>query len=910
MTLRLLERVIAIISRMVPRDDRCRWREEWLGELEHVARTRGSATALRLAAGALPDAFACKRVMNTGVSWLDLKLGVRMVIKYPGLALVGVAGMSVAIAIGAGCFAFFYSYMNPPLPLDEGDRIVAIENWDAAARNRENRTLHDFVTWRDELKSIDDVGAYREVARNLITADGVSERVRIAEMTASGFQLARVAPMLGRPLVTDDERRGATPVLVIGYDAWQKHFASDPAVIGKTVGLGNTIHTIVGLMPDGFAFPVYHDFWVPLQTDPSAYERRRGPAINVFGRLAPGVSRDTAQAELTTIGLRAAADFPETNEHMRPRVAAYTSLWFGDDMVGWQLDLMQVLITMLLVVVCVNVASLVYARTASRHGEIAIRSALGGSRRRIVAQLFVEALVLSAAAAAVGLAIADRALRYVNGFLDQMGGAPFWMGDGLSFGSVIYVGGLAILAAAIVGAIPAVKATGRRLEPGLRQLGGATGLQLGRTWTALIVSQVALAVAVMPAAFSMGWEAIDYRTFDAGFAADEFLTAQLSMDRDVPPTADAAAYQRAFASRFGDRVAEVLRQLESESGVIDVTFGARLPGDEEPARVEVEGVNDATAVRSSSVAVDFFDAFDTPILAGRPFGAADLDAAARPLDARTVPTISSKLQDIGDPTDVEIRLVGARSTAVIVNRSFAQEVLGGGNVLGRRVRYAGANRAIEGWYEIVGVIPDFPGTAATEPGAAAKIFHPITPAHIYPAKIAVRVRGASPASLAGRLRQITSAIDPTLQLAAVIPLDRVYREGQTMVKMSALAFGLVTLSVLLLSAAGIYALMSFTVAQRRREIGIRAALGADPRRILAGIFARALRQLAIGVVVGLGLAALLFEEITNNAVTSAQGAILLSAVALIMTAVGLLAAIGPARRGLRIDPTESLRTDG
>ena len=178
-------------------------------------------------------------------------------------------------------------------------------------------------------------------------------------------------------------------------------------MIGKTVRLGNTVHTVVGVMPEGFAFPVHHGFWVPLHADASEYERRQGPAINVFGRLAPGVSRDAAQAELTTIGLRAAAAFPKTNERLRPRLAPYASLWFGDDMVVWHLHLMQSLVTMLLVVVCVNVASLVYARTASREGEIAIRSALGGSRRRIVAQLFVEALVLSTVAAAAGLALAD-----------------------------------------------------------------------------------------------------------------------------------------------------------------------------------------------------------------------------------------------------------------------------------------------------------------------------------------------------------------------------------------------------------------------------------------------------------------------------------------------------------------------
>jgi len=245
-----------------------------------------------------------------------------------------------------------------------------------------------------------------------------------------------------------------------------------------------------------------------------------------------------------------------------------------------------------------------------------------------------------------------------------------------------------------------------------------------------------------------------------------------------------------------------------------------------------------------------------------------------------------------------------------VNRSFAQRIFSDGNVLGRRVRYVGASPQLAGWYEIVGVVGDFPASATELTSTDARMYHPVTPTQIYPASVAVRVRGNTPAILAGKLREITISIDPTLQLGAVLPLDQVYRQEQRFIQLGALVFGIVTLSVLLLSAAGIYALMSFTVAQRRREIGIRVALGADSRRILAGIFARALRQLAIGVVVGLVVAALMFEEITESAVTSGQGVILLPAVAVIMMAVGLLAAVGPARRGLRIDPTESLRADG
>ena len=914
----VLERVLALLSRLVPARSRARWREEWRGEIDHIVDTRGSCSAVRFAGGAIADAIAMRRMASAtdarrggrfSFAPIDFKLGVRMLVKYPGLTLVGMFGISVAIAIAAGCFTFFYSYMNPPLPLDEGDRIVGIENWDAAGGRREERTLHDFVTWRTALTSIQDVGAYREIRRNVLTEDGVSERVRVVEMTASGFRLARVSPLAGRPLVDEDERIGASHVVVIGYDVWRTRFASHPDVLGKTVRLGNTVHTIVGIMPEGFAFPVYHGFWVPLQADPAMYDRRQGPAINVFGRLAPGASRNSAQAELSTIGLRASMEFPKTNEQLRPRLVPYPSLWFGDDMVEWYLHLAQFLVTMVLVVVSVNVASLVYARTAMRFGEIAVRSALGGSRRRIVSQLFVEALVLSSIAAGIGLVVADRALVFLSSFMQEFGGVPFWMGDGISPGAVIYTAGLAVLGATIVGAVPALKATGRQIESGLRQLRGATGLRLGKTWTTLIVSQVALVVAVMPATMSTAWQAIRYRAFDGDMRSAEYLTARISMDAETPATAEAAAYQRAFAIRFGQRMAEVVHQLQADAEITGVAFTSSLPGNEPTTRIQAESATSPpTVARFALVSLEFFDAFQIPLIAGRQFAAADFNATSSRTPRATVPTVSGRIQDVVVPGNSAGGL-GVSSSAVIVNRTFAHRVFGADHVLGRRIRYVGASSQPDGWYEIVGVVPDFPAGGTELTSVDARVYHPVTFGDVYPASVVARVRGTNPSNIAGRLRDIATAVDPALQLAAVLPLDMVYREGQQVVRMVAIAFGVVTLSVLLLAAAGVYALMSFTIAQRQREIGVRVALGANPRRLLTGIFSRAFFQVSAGVAIGFVLSLGLFEDFSNTRVTSSHGAAVMSAVAAVMLAVGLLAAIGPARRGLRINPTEALKAE-
>jgi predicted permease len=826
--------------------------------------------------------------MRTGISWLDVKLGARMLVKYPGLTLVGGLAMAVAIAIGATSSQAFHALTAPALPLDDGERVVGIQNWDAAANRPELRSLHDFVGWREEVKSVQELGAFRSIGRNLIVPNGSTGPVTAAEVTASGFRVARVPALLGRTLAAEDEREGAPPVLVIGYDAWKSRFAGDPGVVGREVRLGNAVHTIVGVMPEGFAFPVNHGFWVPLRVGPSDYGRRQGPEVFVFGRLAPGATLGEAEAEMTAIGNKAATAFPDTHERLRPRVLPYTGLWF-DGEAAWVLQLMQLLISMLLAVVCVNVAILVYARTAARGGEIAVRNALGASRRRIVTQLFVEALVLAGGAAVLGLVLARLALRPVKTALvgDAGGELPFWVDFGLSPGTILYVVGLVALASVIVGVVPGMKATGRQLQSSLRELGGGTGMKLGGTWTALIVAQVAVAVAVMPGAGLMGWELIRYGLTEPGFPAEEFLTARLEMDEQGGPSADTAASRRESESRFASFQAELVRRLEAEPGVSDVTFASHVPGaNEMPGSVEVDGESAPAGsisghqVQFLHVAVDFFDAFNVPVLTGRRFHAGD---------------------------------VSDEATAVVVNRNFVQQYLGGGNPLGRRLRYvetgewappSGAEP--ERWYEIVGVVGNLPPNAI-EPGVpAAKVYHVLAPRQVHSVSLAVHVQRGTPAAFAGRLRELTTALDPTLRLSEILPLDEVYRKDRLELHLMALAIGLVTLSVFLLSVAGIYALMSLTVTQRRREIGIRSALGAHPGQIVKAIFSRALSQLAVGLAVG-GVAAAAIDRLAGGQLMNGQGLVVLPGVAALMAAVGLLAVVAPARRGLRIQPTEALR---
>lgn len=841
-----------------------------------------------------------------GLAWLtgmklDLALGWRMLLKYPGLSAVGVVGMAVAVGIGTVTFGIIYTLVGTVVPLDEGSRVVAIHNMDPYGRDIPETHLQDVVTWNRTLRTVDELGTYRTLDRNLIAGDGRPEPVRVAEMSASGFRMARVPPLLGRYFNDEDERAGEAPVVVIGHALWQSRFAGRRDVVGRTLQLGATRHTVIGVMPDGFAFPINNRIWTPLRLNPLEFPRGRAPSVQVFGRLAPGATFEEARAELTGVGRQLAAAHPATHEQLRPRLLPYARAFLEDPQLVWVFHLVQVCITMILVAIGINVAILVYARTATRAGEIAVRTALGASRRRVVAQLFAEAFVLSATAAAIGMAGGWLALQFANGLIGKLGReqVPFWWTFGISPGTLAYVAGMAVLGAVVVGVIPALKATRRDVHLNLQQLGpGGSGMRLGRGWTALVVAQVAVAVAMLPLAIAGMGNWLSVQSVGPGYPAAEFLATPVHLDREGMGTDDRGWEDAAFGARYAALQAELVRRLEAQPEVADVMLATAVPGGEPYLRVEVEGQSaearaaaragsEAGLTKVNDVDHDYFAGFGIPLLTGRTFGPGEV-AGATETGAR-------------------------RTTTVVVNRSFVEVVLGGGDALGRRIRpivrpQDGEDGERAPWYEIVGVVADFPHATNLQRRSEPRVYYPLVHDAAHPATVIVHVRGAPAASLADRVRDLTVAVDPMLRLGRVETLDDTFQGEATLDRAIITAMVLVILSVVLLSSAGIYALMSLTVTRRRREIGVRAALGAGARGLVRSVLSRAMGQVAMGIVVGCALAGLM-DHALDGGWTGGRGMLALAGVAALMAAVGFLAALGPARRALRISPTEALKTE-
>jgi predicted permease len=833
------------------------------------------------------------------ISWLDIKLGIRMTRRYPGLTLIGGLAMGVAIALGAAVLTVIALMENPRIPLDEGDKIVGIQVWSIMSNNAERRIAHDLGLWKSELHTVQDVGAFRNVMRAVGAGDGRAEPGRGAEISAAGFRVARVRPLLGRYLLDDDERAGAPPVVVLGYEIWSRRFGADSSLVGKAVKIGGVGHMVVGVMPPGFAFPVNHNLWLPLQLGPLAIKPRQGPVLYAFGRVAPGFTLAQATAEVAAIGERTGAQLPETHQRLRPRLLPFAQSWFELDSPETVLVFRaaQVAVTLLLVIICVNIATLVYARTATRQAEIAVRSALGASRGRIVAQLVGEALALAGVGAAVGLTLLAVLAARMDAILLQTGAqsvVPFWLRTGVSTATVAYVIALAVLASLIIGIVPALRVTGRRVQASLQRLaGGHASVRMGNVWTSLIVVEVAFTVAILPTAVFFASESLKAMMTGPGFRAEQYLSAELAVNRESTegmPGAGDSAYQ-ARSTLLRD---EVIRRLRSEGGVRAVTWSAELPGSEQSVQIELDGaparletragegtrwsrwVENARRVRLASVEAGFFDAFDVAPLVGRTFTAAD---------------------------------AGPHANVALVNRTFADSLLGGGNPIGRRLRMLGIDlqgEAMRGpWQEIVGVVPNVPAHVDYERPQA--VWHSPT-RRVQPARLAIHVPGTDPAGFAPRLRAITADVDASLFLRSVQPLSEALWATHLPLRLIAAALAAVATSVLVLSAASLYALMSVIVTQRRREIGIRIALGADRRRVLAAIFSRAALQVGGGVALGIMTAGVVLR-FTGGEMRGFNALLVLPAVALFMVAVGVLAALGPARRGLAIQPSAVLKEE-
>ena len=801
-----------------------------------------------------------------------------MLLKHPALTIIGGLSLAAAIAIGVVGIELAGELLYKRLPFDEGSRVVRLETQDAAASRVQPRVLHDFAIWRRSLKTVAELGAARVSERNVLTGEGRVEALRVAEITASAFPLARVSPLLGRPLQPTDEMQGAEPVVVLGYDVWQRQFLHDAAIIGRVVTVGRTARTVVGVMPPRFGFPRNQQVWVPLPVQNAA--PREGPAVQVFGRLADGASWQDAAAELAVVSARSAADQPTTHAQLRTRVRAFAGRTPGDP-VRLEDLLIHAIVLLVLGAVCANVATLIFARTAMRESEMVVRHALGASRGRVVAQIVTESLVLALTAAILGLVVAQTTVRYAWARASQLieGGLPFWVDIALEPATIAYALLLTLVAAAMIGLLPALKATGTSVQRGLRGITSTGGtMTFGGIWSFIIGAQVAFTLLCLPAAAGISSNLLRDQSTRAEFPAERYLTFRLIMDNEALAGEQGVPDDGQITARRALAYEELAGRLRDEPGVTHVTLGDRLPGTS-PEWVALEMEQDGApparlhgnyedGFAMAAVGAGYHDAFGARIVAGRALHATD---------------------------------AGAPNGPVVVNEAFMRVV--GRNPVGARVRtlQRGSERELGPWHEIVGVVTDLWMDA--EGGEAAYLYRAASAADLDPVVVVVRVAGDA-APLAPRVAALARQVDAGLLLRDIVTLDEIVAQRQMPLLIGSVVYGSILLVALVFSAASLYALMAVAVQRRTREIGIRIALGANPQRVLRTVFARAGRQLGGGIIAGNSIILLLAWRADSLTADLLLSSVIMS---VIMAAVGVLACAVPARRALRVQPTEALR---
>jgi predicted permease len=814
------------------------------------------------------------------MSWLDLTLGARMLVRYPVLTIVGGLGLAVSIALGAAAFAFISLFLWPRLPLPDGDRIVAVAQQDDTSSQSEPRVTADYLRWRDGTSTLMDFAAGRGMARNLTMGDGLVEPVSIAEVTASTFAMTRVAPIRGRVLNDDDARATTTPVMVLGERLWRERFAADPDIVGKTLMVSEVPTTVVGVMPAAYRFPSIYEVWQPLKIDEAAAPRT-GIGLRIWARLKPGATSEQANLELAGLSAQAAKDWPATHTHLKAAVSPPAVSQVKDPEERTMIASLNLGVVLIVLLVSGNVALLMFARAATRESEIVVRAALGASRGRIVAQFVAEALVLSMVALAAGLWVAQRVMTWgVTSFGviandgDQL---PFWITASLPPLSIAYGIGLALLATAVTGILPALKMT-RGISSRLREASaGGGGLKFGGIWTVLIVSQIAVTVAVPAVVFGFMQDSRVMEAEQIGVPSDRYLSARLGYGSGMTQ------------AQFETAVRRVRDDVAAAPEVARVTFAESLPlmwntryaieVDDGGAAPTHPDLGFGYWISATGVEQDFFQTFEAPPLAGRLMVASDYAAGA--------------------------------PHVVVVNQSFVDRVLGGRNAVGRRVRFApagpngrdAANAKTQPWIEIVGVVRDL---AMVKPGglSPAGLYMPIDLRQVGSVMIAARVSGDMTAAT-NALRSIVGKADRLLRISDVQTLDRVRANEAQMINYIARMFGILDLTALILALSGIYAVMSFAVSRRTREIGIRVALGSSRARVVLSILRRPLIQVTMGIAAG-GALVTWFQ--LENGLTPA---VVLGMAGYMIVALGvcLLACIVPARRALTVDPIAALRTD-
>jgi putative ABC transport system permease protein len=781
------------------------------------------------------------------------------------------------LALGIGANTLGFTIVNAAffrgLPFEQSAQLHMV-TWLNERGRRVGATLNDLEAWRSGSRAFEALGGYDDTSASLSDARALPDEIRLTRVTTNTFAILRQPPILGRDFVAEDAAPSAEPVVMLSHHIWNTRYSLDPAVLGRTVRIDGRPATVIGVMPDGMLFPDRSDAWTPFVS--AAGEIGPGTQrLEVFGRLHDGASKRSAQAEFDGIAMAQKAAHPdELKEITGARVETIPDAAIGG--IGRQLFVIIMAVVMFVLVIAgANVANLLLLRSAARAREMALRSAMGATRWRLIRQLLMESLVLSLLGAAVGMVLAQGAVRAFAAAMAN-GGLPFWVVFSIDYVVLAYAAAVATVTAMVFGLAPAIHLSAAHSNAVIKDGGrGSIGApRVRRFGAAMVVLELSVAIALLGGAGLMVRSFHTLYSIDLGVNIDPLITMRVDLPASQYPT---AVDRRAFVAALEPRLGAI-------PGVQAATVTTGVPSRDGGERyVEVDGTPaDAPRVMVSTVTItpSFFETIDIDVRQGRAF--VDADGASG-------------------------------SEAAIINRRFAGQFLAGQDPIGRRLRFLRRNPAPgdppDVWRTIVGVAPDVSHGSPSDSYINAVVYLPYREAA--PASASLLLRSSLPAaSIMNAARREVQALDADLPIVELRTVADILGEDRWAYRTFGTMFAAFAVIAILLSAAALYATVAHSVAQRTAEFGVRVALGANRRAILWLVLGRGLTQLAAGIAFGLAGAFLLGDVLSGMLVgVSPADPITFAAITLTLTAVSIAACLRPALRATRVDPMTALRSE-
>jgi putative ABC transport system permease protein len=796
----------------------------------------------------------------------DIRYGLSSLLRYPAFTTVAVITLALGIGANTAIFSVVNAVLLRPLPFDDPERIVWL--WDTLPQLPTAPTsLPEFLDWKKQNRSFEHLSAFVSGKMFLDAGDGV-EDVRVGIVTPEMFSLFRVNPILGRTFTDEETQPGRHRVAVLSNSIWQKRFGSDPDVTKRTIQLSGAVYTIIGVMPAGFSFPDGATLWRPLQIDTTSLDR--GPHyLNVVGRLKPGVTLPQAQADMSALAAALSQQHPEKTSGHGVKLEGLTDVVVGD--IGLALFVFLGAVGFVLLIACANLANLMLARIGGRQKEIAVRTALGASRLRIVRQLLTESILLAVVGGGAGLLLAIWAVSWlVSLSRDTIPRVNEISIDPKVAGFTLLV---SVVTGVLFGLAPALQVSKQDLTDSLKESGRTTaGLRKNRLRSALVISEVAFSLVLLVGAGLMIRSFAKLNQVDPGFNPDRVLTLGVSLLRNKYPTDEQVAQV----------CAQILERAAAAPGVVSAGAISELPlsGSNTNDNFTIEGrpviPKEAEPLTEYRVVTPrYFQSMGVPLLAGRDFSETD---------TKQSPNV------------------------VVINEAFARRHFVGEDPLGHRLKLQGQERDPLMIVGVVGNVRDFGLDEQPTPSAYVPFLQdPLSTNYQRSMTIVARTR-SDPGAVAGSLRAAMTSIDKSIPVYALKPMTEYLGDSLSRRRFNMILLIVFSGVALVLAAVGIYGVISYGTIQRTHEMGIRMALGARRSDVLKLVVRQAMMLALCGVGIGL-LASLALTRLIKGLLfnVSVTDPLTFTVISALMILIALLACLIPARRATKVDPLVALR---